>query len=168
MKTLYLLSVWVHIVSAIFWIGGSLFLALILVPAMRQSEHRELAASIVSWTGRRFRTIGWVCFGLFIVTGTLNLGFRGYTWGHLFDGTLFAGSFGHALALKLTIFAFILALSAIHDFYVGPKAAELMRIDPRSPRARKLRRRASWFGRVNLLLALIVIWLGMMLVRGGI
>ena len=167
MRTLYLLSVWVHVISAIVWIGGSVFLALILVPAMRQTEHRGVAASIVSWTGRRLRTIGWICFGLFIVTGTYNLGFRGYTWGDLFDGSLFAGPFGETLGIKLIIFVIILILSAIHDFYVGPKATALMREDPRSDRARKLRRGASWFGRLNLLLALIVVFLGVMLVRGG-
>lgn len=167
MRTLYLLSVWVHVISAIVWIGGSVFLALILVPAMRQSEHRGVAASIVSWTGRRLRTIGWVCFGLFIVTGTYNLGFRGYSWGDLFDGSLFAGPFGETLGIKLIIFVIILILSAIHDFYVGPKATALMRENPHSDRARKLRRGASWFGRLNLLLALIVVFLGVMLVRGG-
>jgi len=167
MRALYLLSVWVHVLSAIVWVGGSVFLALILVPAMRQSQYREVAAGIVSWTGRRFRTVGWICFGLFIATGTFNLGFRGYTWGDLFDGALFAGPFGHTLAVKLATFGVVLILSAIHDFFVGPKAAELMRTDPRSPQAQKLRRRASWFGRLNLLLALIAIWLGVMLVRGG-
>lgn len=168
MRTLYLLSVWIHVVSAIVWIGGSVFLALVLVPATRQPEHRGVTAGIVGWTGRRLRTIGWVCFGLFIVTGTFNLGFRGYTWGDLFDGSLFAGPFGETLAIKLIIFGVILILSAVHDFYVGPKATKLMREDPRSPRARKLRRGASWFGRLNLVLALIVVLLGVMLARGGL
>jgi len=168
MRTLYLLSVWMHVISAIVWIGGSVFLALILVPAMRQSEHRDVAAVIVSWTGRRLRTVGWVCFALFIVTGTFNLGYRGYAWGDLFDGSLFAGPFGDTLAIKLIIFGLILILSAVHDFYVGPKATELMQADPRSPQARRLRRGASWLGRLNLLLALVVVFLGVMLVRGGL
>ncbi len=167
MRTLYLLSVWIHVLSAIVWIGGSIFLALILVPAMRQSEHRGVAASIVSWTGRRLRAIGWICFALFIVTGTVILGFRGYSWGDLLDGSLFAGPFGEALAIKLIIFAVILILSAIHDFYVGPKATALMREDPQSSRAQKLRRGAIWLGRLNLLLALVTVFLGVMLARGG-
>ena len=167
MRTLYLLSVWIHVISAIVWIGGSVFLALILVPAMRQSEHRGVAASIVSWTGRRLRTIGWICFGLFIATGTFNLGFRGYSWGDLFDGSLFAGPFGETLATKLGLFAIILVLSAVHDFYVGPKATALIQADPGSAQAQKLRRAASWLGRLNLLLALVVVFLGVMLGRGG-
>lgn len=168
MRTLHLLSIWIHVISAIVWIGGSVFLALILVPAMRQSEHRGVAASIVSWTGRRLRTIGWICFGLFIVTGAINLGYRGYTWSDLVDGSLFAGPFGDTLAVKLIIFVLILILSAVHDFYVGPKATALMREDLRSSHARKLRRAASWFGRLNLLLALVVVFLGVMLARGGV
>lgn len=167
MKALYLLSVWVHVVSAIVWIGGSLFLALILVPALRRSEYRGVAAGIVGWTGRRFRTVGWICFGLFLLTGIVNLGYRGYEWSDLWTGALWQGSFGHTLAGKLLLFAFILLLSAIHDFYVGPRATALMEADPGSPEAQRLRRQAGWIGRLNLLLALIVVWLGMMLVRGG-
>jgi len=134
---------------------------------MRRSEHRGVAAGVVSWTGRRLRTIGWVCFGLFIVTGTFNLGVRGYTWSDLWDGSLFAGPFGETLALKLAIFLVILILSAIHDFYVGPQASKRMQADPHSVKAQQLRRTASWLGRVNLLLALVVVLLGVMLVRGG-
>lgn len=49
---------------------------------------------------------------------------------------------------------------------VGPLASVSGRDDSTSPMARRLRRQVSWLGRLNILLGLIVIGLGVILVRG--
>lgn len=167
MRTLYLLSVWIHILSAIVWIGGMVFLALVVVPVTRRTELRGQSGALFRWTGRRFRWIGWICLLLFVLTGIVNLAYRGYHWSDLWSGALWSGSFGQTLAVKLVLVAAILVLSAVHDFKVGPEAASLMEREPTANETRRWRRAASWFGRVNLLLALIVVMLGVMLVRGG-
>lgn len=167
MRTLYLLSVWIHILSAIVWIGGMVFLSLVVVPVARRAELRGQIGSLLRWTGRRFRWIGWICFLLFILTGIINLSYRGYDWGDLWSGALWGGSFGQTLALKLALVAVIMAMSVVHDFLVGPRATALMDRNPIAKETRRWRRAASWFGRVSLLLALIVVMLGVMLVRGG-
>jgi len=78
-----------------------------------------------------------------------------------------ATPFGRLLAHKLALVVLVLALSAVHDFIVGPRAAALMRDDPGSPGALAWRRAASWMGRVNLLLALAVLAIAVALVCGG-
>ncbi len=166
-RTFYLLSVWIHILAAMVWIGGMAFLALVLVPAMRRGELGGQAPWLIRATGQRFRWIGWICLLLLVLTGTVNLAYRGYRWEHLWSGALWGGSFGHALGVKLILVALIFALSAVHDFVVGPQATALMAHNPASEQARRLRRAASWFGRMNLLLALAVVMLGVILVRGG-
>jgi len=166
-KVLYLLSVWLHLLAAIVWIGGMLFLVGVLVPATRLPEYRSVAPGLIQWTGRRFRLIGWTCLGLLILTGAFNLAHRGFGWGEVWSGRLWEGPFGHTLGVKLLLVAFILLLSALHDFVVGPRATALWQENPGSPEALRLRRRAGWIGRLNLVLALIVVALGVMLVRGG-
>lgn len=54
--------------------------------------------------------------------------------------------------------------SAFHDFYLGPRAARLLKAD--DPGAESMRRVASYAGRVTLLLSLIILALAVLLVRG--
>ena len=168
MKGLYLLSVWLHILSAVIWIGGTIFLVLVLVPAIRRPEYREVAANLIQETGARFRRISWICLGLLVLSGTFNLASRGFGWADLWSGRLWQGSFGRTLGIKLLLVATILVLSALHDFVIGPRARMLWQTNPGAPETLRLRRQAGWVGRMNLLLALIVVALGVMLVRGGV
>jgi copper resistance protein D len=166
MHWLYVISVWLHILAAAVWIGGMAFLVLVLLPVTRREEYRGAAAGLVNWTGVRFRFVGWVCFGLLAASGVVNLLNRGIGWAELTSGEFWAGGFGRAFGLKMILVAVILAGSAIHDFYMGPRATEAWQRDPTSPRAASLRRQATMFGRVNMLLALAVVILAVIMVRG--
>jgi putative copper export protein len=161
---LYQLSVFVHILSAIIWIGGMLFLALVVVPATRGLPQRERAA-LFSTVGRRFRAVGWVCIGLLLVTGTINVSYR-VTWAGLVSGEVWGSPFGRTLGLKLAVVAIMLALSVYHDFVVGPRSTRAMQQGGRPAEAQRLRRIASLMGRVEAILALVVVALAIMLVRG--
>lgn len=166
MPIFYLLSVWLHILAAGVWIGGMVFLALVLVPVTRHPEYQGVAASLVHWTGVRFRWVGWVCLVLLLLSGTFNLAYRGFGWADVWNRQIFQGPFGRPLGIKLLLVAVILLISAFHDFLIGPQATALWQANPASPEARRLRHQASWIGRLNLLLALVVVALGVALVRG--
>jgi putative copper export protein len=167
----YQLSVFFHILSAIIWIGGMFFLALVVVPATRGVPPAE-RASLFGNVGRRFRTVGWACIGVLIVTGTINTAYRGVTWENLFTAEFWNSAFGTTLALKLGVVAVLLGLSAYHDFVIGPSSVQVL--EQATPamtpgvlvEGRRLRRRASVVGRVEAILALIVLALAIMLVRG--
>ena len=64
---------WVHVLSAMTWIGGMLFIALVLVPAARGLGDASLRTRLVQEIGRRFRTIAWMVLALLVMTGLLNL-----------------------------------------------------------------------------------------------
>jgi uncharacterized membrane protein len=164
--TFYPLFVWLHLVAAAVWIGGMVFLALVVVPIIRRPEHQQIAVSLISQTGRRFRWVGWGCLIVLLLSGTVNLAYRGFGWADAWSGHLFTGFFGHTLAIKLFCVVLILLLSAVHDFVMGPRATAVGQATPNSPEAIRLRRQVSWIGRVNLLLALAVVALGVLLVRG--
>jgi uncharacterized membrane protein len=166
MHSLYIFCAWLHIMAAVVWVGGTIFLASVLLPAIRRPELASIALGLIRWTALRFRWVGWVCFVIFILTGMLNLAFRGLTWSDLIAGHFWRGSFGSALALKLTVVAIILAISALHDFVIGPRATAAWQRDAKSARTRRLRNQAVQIARLNLLLGLIAILLGSMLVRG--
>lgn len=161
MHALYLISVWLHITAAMVWIGGMVFLALILVPALRKPEYQAVAPALVYVTGIRFRWVGWSCLALLVLTGLFNLAERGVGW-----ADLWSSGFGQRLGFKLVVVGLILLLSVLHDFFIGPKAGLLLRQAPGSPAAQRLRRQASWIGRLNLILGLVATALGVTLVRG--
>lgn len=166
MGALYLVSVWLHIVAATTWLGGMIFLVLVVVPTLRRGE-RALAAAIMRDSGRRFRTVGWACFAILLVTGTFNAWWRGVRLALLVDPSFTTTLFGRTLLIKLGVFAVVLALSVRHDFFVGPRASQaLVRGDTSG--AERLRREASWLGRLTALLALVLFALAVVLVRGAV
>lgn len=163
---LYLLSVLVHVLAAVVWIGGMAFLVLVVVPVTRRMPERHLVVRLIRDTGRRFRSVGWACLGILLATGITNLLLRGIGPRMWASADFWASPFGQVLAWKLSLVAAIWTLSAIHDFRIGPRASELLAADPLSPIALRFRRMAAWMGRLNLLLSLLVLALALMLVRG--
>lgn len=167
MRAVYLFSVWVHIVAAAWWVGGMLFLVFVLIPVTRRPEVAPVRAQLVHWVGLRFRWVGWVSLVLLVASGAFNLAYRGIGWGDLVSPRLWEGRFGRVLALKLVLVAAVLVLSALHDFALGPRATSAWKARPDSAEATRLRRRASWLARIELLLALLILGLAVLLVRGG-
>ena len=168
MRGLYLLSVWLHILAASVWIGGIVFLIVVLVPVSRKPDYRNVASSLIQGTGIRFRMVGWICLSVLILSGSFNLYYRGLGLAGFFRGLSGGGSFGTVLTIKLLLVSIILLISAIHDFLIGPQAMRLWQSDPASPEALRLRKLASLIGRANLILALLAVALGIVLVRGGL
>lgn len=163
---MYHLSVFIHVIGAVIWVGGMLFLALVIAPATRSLPPRE-RAPLFSVIGRRFRIVGWVCIGLLLVTGVINVAARGIGWEAITSGQLAESEFGRILAAKLIIVAAMLTLSAAHDFVLGPASSAGWSDPGAMQRAAILRRRASWIARVNAVLALLVLALATFLVRGA-
>jgi uncharacterized membrane protein len=133
---------WIHVVSAITWVGGMLFIALVLVPAARTFDDASLRTRLVQETGRRFRTIAWIALGLLVATGLSNLWMQPFLLG------------SPRFHWKLGLVVLALILSAFHDFVLGPRAGA-PGADP------SLRLRASWIARVNVVVALAVVLLGL-------
>jgi len=162
---LYELSVWLHILAMTVWLGGMFFLVLVVVPWLRTGD-RMNAAALIQETGERFRTVGWVALLLAFATGVFNLWRRGVGLSDLLRPAWRASPMGRAVLWKLALFTSVLLVSAVHDFNLGPRATNAMQLAPDSPRAQGLRRTARWMGRVNMLLGLALVALGVILVRG--
>lgn len=173
--SLYLVSVYIHIIAAVVWIGGMLFLGLVLVPVTRALDPPGSGGPVVRAAGRRFRPIAWICIGALLVTGAVNLDHWGYTLTDVFSRGLLDTEFGKILAVKLSVVLTIIILSALHDFVLGPRLARVMEAVARASGSRTegppaaaaiQRRRLSMLVRLNALLALFVLALSVVLVRG--
>jgi len=145
LRAMSLLLRWLHVLAAIVWIGGMLFLALVLVPVTRREEP-ALRARLFRAVGLRFRTVGWIALGVLVATGIGNLQLH---------PSLLASP---ALLWKLGLVVLAMALAVVHDFELGPRAGE-PGADP------SVRVRASWIARINVLVVLVVVLLGLSLLR---
>lgn len=165
MHQLYLLSVVLHILAATAWVGGILFLVLVVVPWLRAGGQVN-AGLFLRETGHRFRSVAWACFALLVATGTFQLWIRGVRAGDFLRAEWLGTPFGNTVVLKLGLFFAVLLVSLYHDFVIGPRATLALQQDPTSPESARLRRSASLLGRLNALLALALIAVAVSLVRG--
>ena len=166
MSALHWTSVTVHVLAALFWLGGMLFLGVVGAPVLRAVEPPALRQRLFHDLGMRFRSAGWAAIAVLVVTGVLNLHFRG--WLH-WSGVLGSAPFwrtptGHALAAKLAAVTVMIAVGLAHDLLLGPAAG---RAAPGSPRALVLRRRAALLARANALVGVVVVAAAVRLARGG-
>lgn len=165
MVGLYFLNVTIHLLAAMFWLGGMFFLAVVGAPSLRELDSPELRAALFQRLGERFRTAGWVAIGVLLVTGLLNLRFRGFlTWTALGSADFWSTAYGHTLAWKLAAVAVMVVVSAVHDFWLGPAAS---RYEAGSPEAVRARSRAAWLARLNALAGVVVVVEAVRLARGG-
>lgn len=165
MSSLYYVSVTLHVLAAMLWLGGMFFLGVVGAPVLRGVEPPALRAQLFRALGERFRTAGWGAIGVLLVTGVANLHFRGMLRVDVLTNVDFWGTrLGTALAWKLAAVVVMLTISGFHDFIAGPAAALL---EPGSPPALRARRRAALWARVNAIVGVILVIAAVRLARGG-
>jgi uncharacterized membrane protein len=161
------LVLWVHILAAISWVGGMIFVAFILGPYVRRAFPPEQRSPLMAAVGKRFSMLGWSAIFTLVCTGIYNaVRFLG-SWDALF-GTLF----GHILLVKIALVGVMIVLSIIHNFFLGPRQRDLGRLQVQSlsaklplPEAgggqalRRLRRWTVLIAQLNLVLGMLVILL---------
>jgi copper resistance protein D len=114
-----------HVLAATVWVGGTVALTFIAVPAIRTvaGEPRQLAMRTL---GRRWRPIGWSALLVLIATGIPLAA-------HVLPdaGIGAAAVFG----IKVAAFAALLCFAYLHDFVLGPRlAAEIREGRPQTSR----------------------------------
>ena len=105
--------IWLHLIAATVLIGGLIFFIYILKPEMEGIKSAQEKESLLQKTGRRFRTVTWICLITLILTGSYNLLYEG-------GSVRIETTWGVVLMLKLFLFAVTFGLILIHDFVLDP------------------------------------------------
>jgi putative copper resistance protein D len=148
--------VWLHILAAITWIGGMIFIRLIFSPATRDLPE-QMRSQLFQTIGTATKAVGWIAVLILLFTGVLNVLHLQIQWDTLI---------GRLLMMKLTLVTVMIALSALHDFILGPRlAARLRTAAGQDPSLPGLHRRVAWLARINLLLALAVVYIAVLIAR---
>ena len=157
---LYVFSVFVHVIAACMWIGGMLFLILAFIPGIKNHPDK---VSLIAEVSMKYRRLGAMALVLLAVTGWLQLEYRGVQWSvGYFTGT----AFGKTAGLKILLFACIVSISLVHDYYLDTRAIETWKNQPDHPKTTKLRSLSRMMGRFSFAFDLLAAWLGIILARG--
>ena len=161
----YYVVVTIHVLAAMLWLGGMLFLGVVGAPVLRAIEPPALRQRLFHQLGLRFRTIGWIAIAVLVTTGVIMLGLRGLLhWSGAFGSAAFwRTAFGITLGAKLAAVVTMIVVSAVHDFLLGPAAG---RATPGSPEAVALRQRAALLARANAFVGILLVLAAVRLARG--
>ena len=149
--TTSLVSVWLHLVGVVVWIGGLMYQAHVLMPAARRNRDAALTDML-----RRGRRVTWVAIALVALTGFYNVTLLGPL-----DRVLQSGA-ALLLALKFMLVLAAVAVAGQRDFAQVPRLARAVAAgDDPNPALSAI----VWMDRVVLLLAVVIVYLGLAVSR---
>lgn len=106
-----MLIMWIHLVAAITWIGGMLFLWLVLRPVLSSPTAGAEGLATLRRVEERFKTVRWASLLTLLVTGVYNLIHEG-------GSARLESSWGGVLMIKLLFVAIVMGLSGVNDFLI--------------------------------------------------
>lgn len=153
MRILYYFSVFIHILSAIIWIGSMFFLVLVLLPAIKNKVYKY---EIIEQTGLQLRKFSWLILALLFISGIFNAYYRGMSF-HI--SNISSNFYNGIIWYKIILFCIMLVTSFLHDFYIGPLSIKEIN-------NKKLISFSKFLGRLNMIISLLLLILGIVIVRG--
>jgi copper resistance protein D len=152
--------VWLHLLAAVAWIGGMVFLSLVLVPIVKREPFAAQRGALIRAAALRFRVVVWGAIAVLLTTGPLLVLGRGWPFGE-------PGGWPSVLTVKLILVAILLALTVAHDLLIGPRVGWILQTpEPsRTGFERLLVASSAWLPRLSLLLALAVLFAAVSLAR---
>lgn len=160
-QVMYRIALTLHVLSAVVWVGGVLFVGTVAVPVAKGYSPR-VRRRLMADVGRRFRAIGWGALAVVVATGGYLLWHWGARPSTLIDLSFFEHDHTRLLGYKLILVVGMLFTSGLHDFWLGPRASVGERSDDQRERDRKL---ASILGRLTGVLVILIVILAVFVAR---
>jgi putative copper resistance protein D len=152
--------VWLHVLAAVSWIGGSIFLSVVLVPVLKHEPFASQKALLFRTTARRFRVVVWGAIATLLLTGPMLLHQRGIS-------IMNPSGWPTILSIKLGFVAILLLVTVTHDLIIGPRVGQILQIptENRTGFDHTMVAWSPWIARSSLLLTLVVLFAAVVLVR---
>ena len=145
---------WAHLVSASIWVGGGIFLGVVLAPLLkRMSFSTEERLELMIKTGRRFNKIALPSLIILIVTGIYN--------SHLVlqsPEILFSSSYGAFLITKIILVIALIVTFVIHiRVFSGDVEKKITKREIADNELKKLNKKGMILGETTVVLSLSLI-----------
>ena len=159
------LVVWLHLVAASIWVGGSIFLGVVLSPMLKMITRTvEERIVILIKVGRRFSYIALPSLVILVLTGIYN------AKAFLFDpDALYQSNYGAILMFKIaavvaTFIAYILHIRIINTEI----ETKITTGNASKTYIHSIRSKIIFLGRVIVILSILILLLGAFLDSGGL
>ncbi len=158
------ISLFIHLLAVVTFVGGMAFLAMILVPSLREPDLKAHAGAVMRSAARRFGKIGAASVLILLVTGFTNAFAKGY--GAVFlSAEFWRLPYAHLFGTKFVIALAIILVSMMHIGRQGHQAIDAMQVEPAAETTERMRRKSANIGRINMVLALVAMLLGILMSR---
>lgn len=107
---------WLHLGGVAMWLGGMLFLGLVVIPVVRANGGLQASRALVTAVARRFGIIGGGAYALILVTGFGLLHHRGLSPSELPDS-----EYGRRVLAKLVLLLLVGVVVVAHSWIQGPR-----------------------------------------------
>ena len=150
---------WVHLTCASIWVGGSLFLGIVLAPMLGTiAESPADRLAFMLRIGRRFNKIALPAFIILIITGIYNS--RAFL---LQPDALIDSDYGIILLIKIIFVVVTLMIYIIHIRSLDIETEKRIMSGDSNSYIQHIRSRIILLGRVIVGLSLIILFLGALL-----
>ena len=157
------LIIWAHLIAASIWVGGSIFIGIVLAPLLKTfSDSIEGRLAIMIRVGRKFNKIGVPSLIILIATGIYNsLGFI------VKPSLILSTSYGIILLVKIILVIILLITFAIHVRLIRTEVERKIESKQLSGEfLQKLRSKIIMLGRLTVILSLAILLMASLLHSG--
>ena len=157
------LIMWAHLIAASIWVGGSIFIGIVLAPLLKTiSDSIEGRLSIMIRVGRKFNKIGVPSLIVLIATGIYNsVGFI------VNPSIILSTSYGVVLLIKIILVILLIITFAVHVRLIRTEVERKIESNQLSGEfLQKLRSKIIMLGRLTVILSLAILLMAALLHSG--
>ena len=157
------LLTWAHLVSASIWVGGSIFIGIVLAPMLKTiSQSVEERLEIMIRIGRKFNKIAVPSLAILIATGLYN----SYNILNRPD-VLFSTNYGIILTIKIILVISLIVAFGIHVRIIRAEIAKRITTKEMSEESiQKLRSKIISLGKIIVFISVAILLMAAMLDAG--
>lgn len=158
------LVTWVHLICASIWVGGSIFIGVVLVPVLKSyTKSLEELVTLMVKVGRRFNKITVPAFAILIATGIYN------SRGFIADpGALLNTTYGTILLIKIILVVATVITYVIHVRLLNANMErKIMSGQGGNVYVQSIRTKIIILGEVIVVLSIAILLLAALLDSGG-
>ena len=157
------LIMWAHLIAASIWVGGSIFIGIVLAPLLKTiSDSIEGRLSIMIRVGRKFNKIGVPSLIVLIVTGIYN------STGFIVNPSMILSTiYGVVLLVKIILVILLIITFAVHVRLIRTEVERKIESKQLSGEfLQKLRSKIIMLGRLTVILSLAILLMAALLHSG--
>jgi putative copper export protein len=166
MLSVRLFILWLHLLSAVVWVGGLLFFVLVATPTLTQAISVRERVRIGLSLEVRFRYVMWPAVGVVLFTGLINV--MQVLYATSVAGGRIPSLFVRVLGIKLALVLLMVVIQAVQQLVIRPQRLALLGRVPLHAEMLpvalvKLQRLSQSLHILTLCVACVVLWCALLL-----